>query len=156
VRHVRPYWDVVRHRAPVDSLARVNKLEATGRLRRIAGRVKIAAGDTLPVGVEIVPRSGPSTTERFDAVVRCIGPALDLAEAETPLVRSLIEGGFARKTAEGLGIETVANGALVDARGYASTRIFGLGAVRRASHWETTSVPDISVDAREIAGLLLR
>jgi uncharacterized NAD(P)/FAD-binding protein YdhS/quercetin dioxygenase-like cupin family protein len=156
VRHVRPYWDVVRHRAPIDTLARVEELEAAGRLRRIAGRVRIQPGNAPEVDVQICQRSGSSVSEKFDAVVRCIGPALDLAEGETPFVRSLIDGGHARITPHGLGIETLADGALVDARGNASTRMFGLGAVRRASHWETTSVPDISVDARKIAGLILR
>ena len=156
VRHVRPLWDVLRHRAPVDTLARVDALQAAGRLRRIAGRVRIADGGEPEISVEIRERFGGSRTETFDAVVRCIGPALDLAEGETPLLRSLIDAGLARVMPDGLGLETLVDGRLVDGRGAASKSIFGIGAVRRASHWETTSVPDISVDARRIAGLTVR
>ena len=41
VRHVRPYWDVFRHRAPADALERVGDWAREGRLRRLAGRVTI-------------------------------------------------------------------------------------------------------------------
>jgi uncharacterized NAD(P)/FAD-binding protein YdhS len=156
VRHVRPYWDVLRHRTPADALLRVDALVAAGRLRAVSGRVNIARGDGSGVDVEIFERFRPPRLERFDAVVRCIGPALDVADGETPLLRSLLDAGLARLTPDRLGIETLADGRLIDAYGGASTRIFGIGAVRRASHWETTSVPDISVDARRIAGLVLR
>jgi uncharacterized NAD(P)/FAD-binding protein YdhS len=156
VRHVRPYWDVVRHRAPIDTLARLDALQAAGRLQRVAGRVKIGDLGDQGVDVEIFERSGSSRVERFDAVVRCLGPALDVAEGETSPVRSLLDAGLARIVPHGLGIETQADGRLVDAAGNPSSRMFGIGAVRRASHWETTSVPDIAVDAMRLAREILR
>lgn len=155
VRHVRPYWDVVRHRAPSDALARVETWAKAGRVRRLAGSATVADGAGDGVSVVLAERGGARRTERFDAVVRCIGPALDMREAETPLLRSLVDGGFARLTAQGLGIETTAEGRVVDAWGQPSTRIVALGAVRRASHWEATSVPDIATQARDLARLLL-
>lgn len=151
VRHVRPYWDIVRHRAPVDALERMTVLETMGRLRRVAGRTRIVGAHPDRVNVEIFERSGSCEKSAFDAVVRCIGPALDAAETETPLIRSLLHAGLARMSPSGLGIETTEDGRIVDAAGVPSTRILGIGAVRRASHWETTSVPDIAVHAREIA-----
>jgi uncharacterized NAD(P)/FAD-binding protein YdhS/quercetin dioxygenase-like cupin family protein len=157
VRHVRPYWDVFRHRAPADALARVGDWTRAGRLRRIAGRVTIdGRGDASSVTVDIRERSGRERRERFDAVVRCVGPALDVAEAATPLLRSLIDGGLATLSPNGLGIETTPDGCVVDGRGEASPRIFGLGAVRRASDWETTSVPDIAKHAQQVARAIAR
>ena len=158
VRHVRPYWDVFRHRAPADALAHVGDWTRRGRLRRLAGRVTIgsdeAAGATVAVTIE--ERSGHKRHERFDAVVRCVGPALDVAEASTPLLQSLIDGGLAALAASGLGIETTTDGRVVDARGEASHRIFGIGAVRRACDWETTSVPDIAKHAQQLAREIAR
>jgi uncharacterized NAD(P)/FAD-binding protein YdhS len=159
VRHVRPYWDVFRHRAPADALERVDDWARAGRLRRVAGRVTIdprADASAVTVAVVIQERSGPSRRERFDAVVRCVGPALDVAEAATPLLQSLIDGGLAALAPNGLGIETTAEGRVVDARGEASARIFGLGAVRRACDWETTSVPDIARHAQQLAREIAR
>jgi uncharacterized NAD(P)/FAD-binding protein YdhS/mannose-6-phosphate isomerase-like protein (cupin superfamily) len=151
VRHVRPYWDVVRHRAPADALDRVALLEESGRLRRVAGRIRIVAVRPERVDVEIIEQSGVSQTSAFDAVVRCIGPALDAAEAETPVIRSMLDAGLARMSPSGLGIETTEDGRIVDAHGAPSGRILGVGAVLRASHWETTAVPDIAAHARRIA-----
>jgi uncharacterized NAD(P)/FAD-binding protein YdhS len=85
-----------------------------------------------------------------------VGPALDVAEAATPLLQSLIDGGLAALAPNGLGIETTAEGRVVDARGEASPRIFGLGAVRRACDWETTSVPDIARHAQQLAREIAR
>jgi len=157
VRHVRPYWDVFRHRAPADALVRVDEWARTGRLRRVAGRVTIdGRGDAAAVMVAIRERAGQARHERFDAVVRCVGPALDVAEASTPLLQSLIDGGLAALAASGLGIETTTDGRVVDARGEASHRIFGIGAVRRACDWETTSVPDIAKHAQQLAREIAR
>jgi uncharacterized NAD(P)/FAD-binding protein YdhS/quercetin dioxygenase-like cupin family protein len=155
VRHARPYWDIVRHRAPPDALARVQRLQESGRLRRIAGRARVKGGVGPQVLVDIVQRSGTHSTERFDAVVRCIGPVLHVAEGETPLLRSLLDGGLGRLTSHGLGIECTADGRIVDTHGHPSARIWGIGAVRRASHWETTAVPDIAAHARNLARQLI-
>ncbi len=101
--------------------------------------------------VDIQERSGRQRRERFDAVVRCVGPALNVTEAQTPLLQSLIDGGLATLVPHGLGIETTPEGRVVDGRGEPSSRIYGIGAVRRASDWETTSVPDIARHAQQLA-----
>ena len=159
VRHVRPYWDVFRHRAPADALAHVGDWTRRGRLRRLAGRVTIgrrdeAAGAT--VAVTIQERAGHKRHEQFDAVVRCVGPALDAAETTTPLVQSLIDAGLATLLPRGLGLDTSREGRVVDGRGAPSARLFGIGAVRRAADWETTSVPDIARHAQQLARLIVR
>ena len=151
VRHVRPYWDVFRHRAPVDALERVETWEREGRLRRLAGRVAIDQHDLGELMVDIQERSGRQRRERFDAMVRCVGPALNVTEAQTPLLRSLIDGGLATLVPHGLGIETTPEGRVVDGRREPSSRLYGIGAVRRASDWETTSVPDIARHAQQLA-----
>jgi uncharacterized NAD(P)/FAD-binding protein YdhS len=158
IRHVRPYWDVFRHRAPADALAHVGDWTRRGRLRRLAGRVKIGKRDAAAatVAVTIQERSGHRRHEQFDAVVRCVGPALDAAETTTPLVQSLVDGGLATLLPRGLGLDTAGDGRVVDGRGAPSPRIFGIGAVRRAADWETTSVPDIARHAQQLARLIVR
>jgi uncharacterized NAD(P)/FAD-binding protein YdhS len=151
VRHVRPYWDVFRHRAPADAMERVERWARAGRLHRLAGRVTIDRRNAAELTVDIRERSGRQRRERFDAMVRCVGPALDVAEAQTPLLRSLIDGGLATLVPHGLGIETTPEGRLVDGHGEPSSRLYGIGAVRRASDWETTSVPDIARHALQLA-----
>jgi uncharacterized NAD(P)/FAD-binding protein YdhS len=155
VRHVRPYWDVLRHRAPAESIERVDAWERAGRLTRIAGRLTFEKTAGPRVAVMIHRRNGQATAAELDAVVRCVGPALRFAEAETPLLKSLLDSGLARD-AHGLGLETDATGRVVDATGETSDRVFAIGSLQRASHWETTAVPDIAPHAQAIARLILR
>jgi len=155
VRSVRPYWDVLRHRAPSDALALVEALRRVGRLEVLAGRVARCSPEADALEVELVPVKGPPRRERFARIVRCIGPALEPSEAATPLVRALVASGLGAADPAGLGIVTDDEGRVVDASGVPSERILGIGAVRRASSWETTSVPDIAVHALALATRLV-
>jgi uncharacterized NAD(P)/FAD-binding protein YdhS/quercetin dioxygenase-like cupin family protein len=150
-RSVRPYWDVLRHRAPADALAVVDAWRAEGRVEVLAGRVASCdpSPDGLRIGLDLA--AAPARTERYDCVVRCIGPALERSEAEAPVLRALVTSGLATADPSGLGLVTDGIGRVIDASGAPSERIFALGAPRRASAWETTSVPDISVHALALA-----
>lgn len=151
VRSVRPYWDVLRHRAPADALSLVEALRHDGRLEVLSGSVVQcdAADDGLMVQLSLA--GAPSRRERFDAIVRCLGPALETSEAGTRLVRAMVTTGIATPDPAGLGIVTDEQGRVVGPGGVPSDRLFALGAVRRASSWETTSMPEITAHAFEIA-----
>jgi uncharacterized NAD(P)/FAD-binding protein YdhS len=152
---VRPYWDVLRHRAPIDALALIDRLRGEGRLEVLAGRIAHCEPHEHELEVEMVLGSGSRRRERVDFIVRCIGPALEPSEADTPLVRALIASGLAAADQAGLGIETDPLGRVVDASGKPSERLFAIGAVRRASSWETTAIPDISIHALALAERIL-
>lgn len=151
MRHVRSYWEIFRHRAPIPAIERVQRLEGEGRLERTAGRVihEDRAGERIRVRIRT--RAGIEVSDEFDAVVRCIGPSMSLKESMTPFSESLLEQGLARVEESGLGLETDREGRLVTSAGASSRFLYGLGAVRRASSWETTSMPDISVHAAAVA-----
>ncbi len=155
VRSVRPYWEVLRHRAPADSLALVDAWRAQGRLDVVAGSVATCTPSPGGLDVELRLSGGGLRGERYDAIVRCIGPALERAEADTPLVQHLIDSGRAAADPAGLGISTDIHGHVIRPGGEADPALLALGALRRASSWETTSVPDISVHALAIAKLIV-
>lgn len=157
VRSVRPYWDVLRHRAPPEALALVDALRARGRLDILSGRIVRCepVADGLDVELAFASSRSRPRRQRYDRIVRCIGPALEPSEAETPLVRALVASGIAAADPAGLGLVTDEVGRVVDASGVPSERVFAIGAVRRASSWETTAMPDISVHALELAERIL-
>jgi uncharacterized NAD(P)/FAD-binding protein YdhS/quercetin dioxygenase-like cupin family protein len=155
VRHLRPYWDVLRHRAPEDSLAQVNAGAADGSLRVVAGRVLACAPRPEGLLLTLRERGGPVREERFDAVVRCLGPALESSDLEAPLLGSLLKSNAATPDPAGLGIVTHPDGRLARNGAGHLPSLFAVGALRRASAWETTSVPDISRQAKEVACALL-
>lgn len=156
MRHVRSYWEIFRHRAPIAALERVQRLESEGRLERTAGRVIHEDREGERIRVRIRTRTGNEVADEFDAIVRCIGPSMSMKESMTPFSESLLAQGLARVEGSGLGLETDREGRLVGASGASSRFVFGLGAVRRASSWETTSMPDITVHAAAVARACLR
>jgi len=151
VRSVRPYWDVLRHRAPAEAYALVDGWKALRRLEVLAGCIASCEAREHGLHVEIRVAGGKTRQERYDAIVRCIGPALERAEAEAPIVRDLIATGRAIADPAGLGIMTDEEGRVVGPGEPEGAAVFALGALRRASSWETTSVPDIAVHALALA-----
>lgn len=88
-------------------------------------------------------------------VVNCTGPEGDFRKLRHPLVDSLLEHGLARPDRLGMGLDVAADGALMDAWGEASSWLFTLGPLRKGALWETTAVPEIRVQAAELARRLL-
>jgi uncharacterized NAD(P)/FAD-binding protein YdhS/quercetin dioxygenase-like cupin family protein len=154
-KKVRPFWEVLRHRAPHDMLQLVEKMKARGELEIVAGSIRSCTPNDRGLHLELLHRDGQVRRRSFDAVVRCIGPTLELSEMNAPLLRDMVSRGLAKLDESELGIVTDANGSLVDASGRPSSRLFALGTLRRASEWEATSVPEIAAQARELARLLL-
>jgi uncharacterized NAD(P)/FAD-binding protein YdhS len=154
VRSVRPYWEVLRHRAPHDAHLLVERWRAERKLDVLAGSVVSCVPGRR--GLDVVLRlPGGARTERFDVIVRCIGPALERSEIDSPLVHDLLATGRAAADPAGLGIVTDEEGRVVGADGQPGEHLLALGALRRASSWETTAVPDISVHALALAKRLL-
>lgn len=155
VRTLRPYWDVLRHRAPADALATVEEWRRCGRLEVVAGRIVACESDRRGLDVAIRLRGGGMRTERVDAIVRCIGPALERAETDNPLMSSLFGAGLAQSDATGLGLVTDAQGRIVRPDGSRSERLLAIGALRRPAEWESTAVPDIARQAAQLAKHIL-
>lgn len=154
VRSVRPYWDVLRHRAPVDAHATIEAWRRASKLELLAGSIATCEPRAEDLRVELRMAGGGRVERSYGAIVRCIGPALSGFEANAPLVRALIDDGLALADPAGLGIVTDEAGRVVGPHG-PSDALLAIGALRRASSWETTAVPDIAVHAAALAKRIL-
>jgi uncharacterized NAD(P)/FAD-binding protein YdhS len=150
LRHLRPWWDVHRHRlAPI--LA--DRLEGWR-----AGRLRIEAGRLMAVierggGLEAHWRPRGARTLRREEIAWVIngsGPEGDPRESRSPLIQSLLAAGLARADPLGLGMDTAEDGRLIGADGVAHPRLFAIGPVARGALWEITAVPDIRIAARRL------
>jgi uncharacterized NAD(P)/FAD-binding protein YdhS len=155
-RSVRPYWEVLRHRAPRESLAMLARLRESGQLTQRLGELLACEPRPEHCDVTLRVRGAGEVRERFRAIVRCTGPALTLAESKTPLTAALLDAGHAQADASGLGLRMSPDAQLIEANGAPSQRLYALGQPCRAARWETTAVPDISRDAAALARVLLR
>ena len=152
LRHLRPWFDTVRHRLPPEVGARIAALEAEGRLVRHAGRVVSLAEQAGRVTLRYRPRGARTLAVlAVDVAIPTTGPVMDVRALDDPLVRSLIASGQARPGPHGLGFATAADGAVL---GPMQDRLWTLGGLRRGDLWESTAIPEIRVQARELGDTL--
>ena len=155
LRHLRPWWDVHRHRLAGPVAARIEQARASGQLRIHAGRIsqyRLRDG-----GADILYR--PRFTEGLHCitagrVVNCAGPDADYSRIRDPLVLSLLARGMIRPDRLCLGLDVTASCALLGGDGSISRRLFAVGPVTKGTFWEMTAVPDIRQQAEFLAGQL--
>lgn len=155
LRHARPYWDVHRHRAAPTIVATMTALLRGGGFVVLAGRITGMRPDPLGLQVEVQPRGGgPASLLRVARIINCTGPDSDLTRSNDPLIRSLLEQRLITPDRLRQGILTAADGSALTAHD-GPPRLFALGALRRPREWESTAVPELRVQAAELARTLL-
>lgn len=156
LRHLRPWWDVHRHRMAPAIADWFDRRRAEGRLTVAAGRLIAAAPDEDVARVTWRPRgSTADQTWRAARIVNCSGVGADLARTRHPLLRGLIDGGFARLDPLALGLEIDREGRVVDAAGRPDPALYAVGPITRGALWEITAVPDIRGQVAELAASLV-
>ena len=154
VRHLRPWWDVHRHRIAPDVAAVMYRLLADHRLILTAGRVRRITADDRGVVLDWSPRQGgpqPARTARW--LIDCTGPGHD--PARDPLTGPLIASGRARLDPLRLGLDLDDCGRVLNADGVADPALFVLGPPARAAFWETIAVPDIRKRIEDVTAALM-
>jgi uncharacterized NAD(P)/FAD-binding protein YdhS len=157
LRHLRPYWEIHRHRAAPRVVGLVRELLDSGQLRLLAGRVEQLRERDGAVQAQLrLRRGGEPLQLRVQRVVNCTGPDSNYRRLNHPLVVSLRERGLIQPDALGLGLLCDAQGALLDREGQASGWLHALGPLRKGELWETTAVPELRVQAQALARRLLQ
>ncbi|MFI8371967.1 FAD/NAD(P)-binding protein [Streptomyces sp. NPDC085466] len=140
-------WNVHRHRMAPSTAETVARARAARRFRIHAGRVA-AAAPREGGGLTVTLADGRAV--RVAWVVDCTGPGLRADGGGDPLWSGLLSGGLAAPGPLGIGVSTD-GGRLLDARGRLERPLFTLGAPRRGELWETTAIPEIRAQAKEVA-----
>lgn len=153
LRHVRPHWEVHRHRMAPSIAEAFDSLHAQGRVRVSAGRLlAIQAADGGTLHARVHPRGGSDAESlQVVAAINATGPGAGWRPDESPLLASLLEAGAVRADALRLGLDARPDGALIDSSGQPSGRLFAIGPLLRGILWETTAIPEIREQARRLA-----
>lgn len=150
LRHLRPWWDVHRHRVAPYVADRLAALESSGRLEFAQGWLSAFALERDHVDVTYSSR-GKRYQRRVALILNCTGPAGDLARASSPLLADLLRQGLARPDVCRLGLDVDPLCQIIDANGHSNPRLFAVGPLSRGAFWEINAVPDIRVQAAELA-----
>ena len=157
LRHVRPYWDTHRHRTPPQAADRVEDLIASRDLRILAGNLTDYQENASGATVGVRARGTLDRSEiHVGYVINCTGPQCDYAEISDPLIGNLRRRGLIRPSAHRIGFDVDHDGRVANSAGSFSNVLFTLGAPRAAQLWESTAVPELRVQAAELARLIPR
>lgn len=152
LRHLRPWWDVHRHRAAPQIAQKAETLMGDGRLRVLAG--EIVSAERTRRGVRVGARwrgSQDVSTMEVAGVVNCTGANMNLQQSSHPLFRQLFADGVCRPHASGLGLDVNEAGRVLDAAGAVQHGLFAIGPITQGAFWECTAVPEIRVRAVQLA-----
>ncbi len=156
LRHVRPYWEVHRHRIAPEVAARLQALVDAGRLEYLAGRFQhLEETDT---GLRVVwrPRGAERDEERHAAkLVNCTGPRTDYSKYQHPLFVNLLARGLLDHDPLALGVAATPEGRVKRYRGGVIPWLHTLGAPLRGVLWECGSAAEIRAHARSVAERIL-
>jgi uncharacterized NAD(P)/FAD-binding protein YdhS len=156
LRHVRPYWDIHRHRLPEEVSSAINELRAAGILRVNAGRLVCLKQQAGRIWVHWRPRRSKAPASLLvDRVINCTGPDYDLARTRDPLLWTLLSHGMVVRDRLGLGLVTRGAGQVVDASGHMARNLYYIGPMLRAERWEVTAVQELRECAEHLAWGLL-
>jgi uncharacterized NAD(P)/FAD-binding protein YdhS len=157
VRHLRPWWDIHRHRIAPSVHGCIRSLIARGQLRVGAGKLIGAEPADGGIAVQWRPRGADvPARQTFTRIINCTGPEADLGRSSEPLLRNLIARGAIRPGPIGLGIEVDGAARVLDSAGAANPRLHALGPLTRGMWWEIIAVPDIRSQVADVAAVLSR
>ncbi|MBK5477981.1 FAD/NAD(P)-binding protein [Pseudomonas sp. TH21] len=155
VRHVRPWWESHHHRSPPLSAQLVARLREEGRLRIRAASFKGLEPGGEGVTIRLRARGEQAIRQVSGAaLINSSGIEYDWRRVARPLPRQLLERGLIQPGPLALGIAADASGAVLDAEGNVSQRLFAMGPPLRGMWWESTAVTDVAIQAKALAAKL--
>ncbi len=152
LRHVRAYWDVHRHRVAPEIGDVLVDMQNDGQVRLHMGAITRFSADRERAEVHYWDRKSRSEkTLHASRVINCSGSESDCRRIDESFITSLFVQGFARPDPLFLGLNVDGNGALIDYQDIPSDRLYAIGPTRKGCLWETTTVPEIRVQAAALA-----
>ncbi|MDR3509655.1 MAG: pyridine nucleotide-disulfide oxidoreductase, partial [Caulobacteraceae bacterium] len=155
LRHLRPWWDVHRHRMAPQVAGWLEDLRARGGLTVAAGRFCAFTPEGEGLSVTWRPRGeARARILRVGKIINCTGAGGDLSRTPDPLLRDLIAQGSIRADALGLGLEVDGVCQAIGASGRPTPGLYAAGPITQGYSWEVVAVPDIRNQVAQLAALL--
>lgn len=157
MEHVKPFWNITRHRASRVVHDAIAKLIEKNILQITAGRLisMTEAGSY----VEIVYRDKKTLKNKIihaNRVINCTGPETDITKMNDELIKKLLKRGFIYPDELKLGMNAIPCGTIIQRDNSLSPFMFTIGTNLKGILWESTAVPELRSQVKELVGELLR
>lgn len=151
LRHVRPFWEIHRHRMAPEVAERIATAMERGRVVLQQGRL-LAIESAVLGGLSLRVKSrGRVKPIPADFAINCTGPECDPTTSRNPLIVDLLHKGLARPDPLHLGIDTDEGDRLIAVDGRVNHNLYAVGPVARGRLWEVTAIPEIRHQATNLA-----
>ena len=152
LRHAKAWWDTHRHRMAPEVHDRIQAAVQEGRLAIRAGRILRTERAGADFTVTLRPRgSQQEETLRVARVYDCTGIIRNIEDSSRAILRGLVEAGLAKADPLRLSLNVTRDCRLIGRDGKASDRLYALGPLTRSEFFEIDAVPEIRVQAAELA-----
>lgn len=156
VRRVRTFWEIHRHRMAPNVAERIAELRRRGIVRVAGGRVERVLAQDQGLTIDVAGKDTSQSVEiKASWLINCTGPGALSASDASPLISSLLQSGHVQMDPLGLGLIASADGACVNAAGEKLVDLFVVGTLRKPDLWESTAVPELRVQAADVARRLV-
>jgi uncharacterized NAD(P)/FAD-binding protein YdhS len=154
MQHLSRYWNVARHRMPPEAATVLDELRGVGQLQILKGRLeKITANGAGHFDISF-RTIGVEQHVTADVIVNCIGSESKFDQLDSPLVQNLLTAGHIRCDDLRFGLHAMPDGRLIDRDGETAEILYTLGTALKGILWESTAIPEIRVQARDLAARL--
>lgn len=154
---LRHLWGVARHRIPLHSHDKIQKLKTQGKLHIISGRV-----------IDLIESKNYIIAEYFDSkekvvkklslsrVINCTGPETDFMRLESNILKNGIIKGLWRQDNLKLGIRTeIETFRILNSNGNPHSNLYTIGSNLKGELWESTAVNELRIQAEQLAITLI-
>lgn len=156
LRHLRPWWNIHRHRLPPELHRRLSAAVAGGQVKLVAAEFVGIERFVDGVRVAIRPRGGRARQSIDVArVYDCGGVTVDVATSSNPLIRDLIANGVGRPDPLRIGLDVDDRCHVIDGAGEPLGHLLAVGPLTRGRFFEIEAIPDIRRQCAEIARYIL-
>lgn len=154
MQHLSRYWNAARHRMPTAAANSITWLIENGHLEILSGRLRHISIENSGKFLVNLVLDGKQSYVSGDVLINCIASQSNFSLIDSELVRGLLRDGFIRCDSLNMGLDATRDGKLIDANGVASGGLWTLGTSLKGTLWESTAIPEIRVQAKNLAALL--
>ncbi len=155
-RRYRAPWGVHRHRIAESIHRQLTDGIENGQLQIVKGKITAIRSEAARwvIDYEDAASHKPATLTG-SLVINCTGPRESYARGHSALFKNLFAKGLVQADELDMGIRVAGDFTVLDQQGKRSPCLYAMGPLLKGSLWETTAVPELRLQAFQVAETIL-